>query len=172
MGLAYSRGIPATLALFSSAIVGFPLRRSLCRAASKLRPLHDYGLVVVSLSEGAGALSRADAHCHRVYRLSVLSQNVLGYVNRDFLSFLALAGMFGPFKIGLSRSPRSPLSAILSILIGLGLWLVHYFVDWTYSLEPCTASFSLQPPAATTMAACSLIVYIGADSMTKLSPKR
>jgi Na+/proline symporter len=79
---------------------------------------------------------------------------------------LPLVGMLVPLVMGLYREPRTPLSAVFSILVGLCLWLVHYFAGWTYFFEPWTESLAVPPPAAITMAACSFIVYIGVDAVS------
>ena len=52
---------------------------------------------------------------------------------------LALVGLFAPFVIGL-HLPRAPrLAALASMLIGVGLWMVHVACGWDYFLQPLLA---------------------------------
>ena len=78
--------------------------------------------------------------------------------------------MFVPLAMGLYRKPVSAMPAIASMLVGLGLWLLHYFADWRYFFEPWTSGLPLKPEASLTMTAFSLLVYLVTELATKERP--
>ncbi|HXV64329.1 MAG TPA: sodium:solute symporter family protein [Vicinamibacteria bacterium] len=80
---------------------------------------------------------------------------------------LPLAGMFVPLVMGIYGKPRSAAPAIASMGLGLVLWLVHYFADWTYFLEPWTGELPLAPPASITITAFGFVVYIIVNAASK-----
>ncbi len=193
--------IPVSLGLAGRILAPDSLERAILPALahSFLEPIPSVIFTVVLAS---AVLSTIDSAI--LSPASVLSQNVLGYVNRDFFSPLTLTriavvivtiaslgfafagesaytlledayelplvGMFVPLAMGLYRKPDSAMPAITSMLVGLGLWLVHYFADWSYFFEPWTSGFPLKPPASLTMTAFSLLVYLATELATKKRP--
>lgn len=60
----------------------------------------------------------------------------LAFAGQDILDLLdvafeiSLIALFFPFTMGLFGRPKSDLSGLLSILLGLGVWLVHRYGAW------------------------------------------
>jgi len=80
---------------------------------------------------------------------------------------LPLVGMFVPLAIGLYRKPASPLSASASMLTGLVLWLVHYFLDWTYFFEPFTSSLPVKLPASLAITTLGGAIYLAVEWLAR-----
>ena len=193
--------IPVTLGLAGRILTPDSLEHAILPALARsfLEPIPTVIFTVVLAS---AVLSTIDSAI--LSPASVLSQNVLEYVNRGFFSPLTLTriavvivtmaslgfafagesaytlledayelplvGMFVPLAMGLYRKPDSAMPAIASMLVGLGLWLIHYFADWSYFFEPWTSGLPLKPPASLTMTAFSLLVYLITELATKKRP--
>ncbi len=49
---------------------------------------------------------------------------------------LSLVGLFAAFVIGLHWQPAPRVAALASMLVGVGLWLLHILCGWEYFLQP------------------------------------
>ena len=73
---------------------------------------------------------------------------------------LPLVGLFVPLALGLkAKSPRER-AAIASMLVGSGLWLVHYAAGWEYFVEPLAAEWEAYLPVSLSITLVSLLVYL------------
>jgi Na+/proline symporter len=78
---------------------------------------------------------------------------------------LPLVSLFVPLALGLkAKSPRER-AAIASMLVGAGLWIIHYAADWEYFLEPWTSGWQLSLPVSLTVTFIGLLVYCLANTL-------
>jgi SSS family solute:Na+ symporter len=72
---------------------------------------------------------------------------------------LPLAGLLVPLCAGIyGRRPRE-LCALVSMLVGVGLFMLHYVLDWDRFLAPLTGSWAVELPVALTTAIVSGVAY-------------
>ena len=72
---------------------------------------------------------------------------------------LVFAALFVPLILGLYREPRDGRSAVVSMTVGSGLWLVHLLCDWKAFLEPWPV-LGCHLPASPVIVTCSLVAYL------------
>lgn len=73
---------------------------------------------------------------------------------------LTLVGLLAPMLFALYTQPSSGLPAMASMLVGSGIWLVHFVAGWDVFLQPLTANSSWQAPVALSAATLSVIAYL------------
>jgi len=71
-----------------------------------------------------------------------------------------LVGLLVPMMFGLYTRPRHPASAVASILLGTGIWLVHLLCGWENFLQPIQSMAVPPLPIALAATACSLLAYL------------
>lgn len=72
---------------------------------------------------------------------------------------LPLVSLFVPLALGLKSKYAGERSAITAMLVGAGLWMIHYAADWEYFLEPWTSRWQLTLPVSLTVTLISLVAY-------------
>ena len=72
---------------------------------------------------------------------------------------LPLVGLLVPLVIGLYAGPQREGPAVVAMLVGSGLWMVHFVAGWDEFGQPWTAGSRLHLPVALTAAAVSLVAY-------------
>ena len=116
MGLAYAQGIPATLALFAGAVVGFPLASILVA-----RPLRRFGRFTITDF-------LADRYPHRVVRLLVPALIVLSFTVY-IVAQMKAAGITAEVLLGIPYETALTLATLVFVLyVSVGGMLA---VTWT-----------------------------------------
>lgn len=72
---------------------------------------------------------------------------------------LTLVGLFVPLAIGLYSKLGGAASGLASMIVGGGLWFLHYFMAWDAFMEPFLPA-SLQVPFEIPVTLCGLIGYL------------
>jgi Na+/proline symporter len=72
---------------------------------------------------------------------------------------LTLVGMFVPLMIGLYSFPKSGKAAMASMLVGMGLWFLHFVTGWEKFLEPLPGFSTWKLPFPLAAPLCSLLAY-------------
>src|SRR5690606_6040810 len=72
---------------------------------------------------------------------------------------LTLVGLFVPLMLGLYTRPASERPGLASMLMGTGIWGLHFLLGWESAFPPLTAALDLHLPVALTAAAGSLLAY-------------
>ena len=72
---------------------------------------------------------------------------------------LTLVGLFVPLTLGINSQPRSGLPAIAAMVAGVGVWLIHFALDWEYFLPPSRMFAQREIPLSSAATACSLLGY-------------
>jgi len=49
---------------------------------------------------------------------------------------LTMVGLFIPLMLGLDSRPSSGLAANASMLVGTGIWGLHFVLEWDFFLQP------------------------------------
>jgi solute:Na+ symporter, SSS family len=77
---------------------------------------------------------------------------------------VTLTGLFVPMMFGLFTQPRSGVPALVSMTVGVGLWLFHfvmgYAAGWEYFLEGVAVIGSWRLPTALTVTALAALSYL------------
>jgi solute:Na+ symporter, SSS family len=73
---------------------------------------------------------------------------------------IGLAGLFVPMMFGLFTRPRSGRPAVTSMIVGGGLWLAHYLLDWDVFLEGIAAVGGWQLPASLVATGLAAVAYL------------
>ena len=73
---------------------------------------------------------------------------------------LTLVGLLTPMLFALYTQPRSGLPAMASMLVGSGVWLVHFAAGWEVFLQPLVANAAWQAPVALSAATISVGAYL------------
>lgn len=109
----------------------------------------------------------------RVNRLAVLLVAAcslgVAYAGEDAYALLeeayalTLVGLFVPLMLGLYSRPRSERPAVAAMVVGMGIWAVHFALHWESFLGPDVpfASWELPVPLAAT--AGSLLAYFALE---------
>ncbi|MDA1097218.1 MAG: sodium:solute symporter family protein [Chloroflexi bacterium] len=115
----------------------------------------------------------------RMNRLSVVfvaaCSLALAYIGESAYSMLeaayvlTLVGLFVPLMIGLYSKPRSGKAAVASMLVGTGVWAVHFAFGWESFLEPVPGIGALTLPISLTATACGLLAYLAFEPPWKLA---
>ena len=77
---------------------------------------------------------------------------------------LTLVGLFVPLVFSLLGMPRSPTTAICSMLTGTLVWLAHQLMGWEYFLAPLASVAQYQLPVSLCCLALSVVVYVAGVS--------
>ena len=77
---------------------------------------------------------------------------------------LGLVGLFVPLAIGLYRRPGSEMPALLSMGVGVTLWLVHLGLGWEAFLQPMLAPAEI--PISLSLVTINVVLYLLADRTT------
>ncbi len=72
---------------------------------------------------------------------------------------LTMVGLFVPLMIGLYSLPHGGRAAIASMLVGTGLWGIHFAMDWEVFLQPIHPFQRLQLPLSLMATLCATIAY-------------
>lgn len=72
---------------------------------------------------------------------------------------IGLVSLFVPLVMGMTHEPISGRPAMVSMLGGGLLWLLHYGLGWERFLEPLTWSWSIAPPVALTATFFGFVAY-------------
>ena len=72
---------------------------------------------------------------------------------------LTMVGLFVPLMLGLYSFPENGLAAIQSMVVGTGLWAVHFAMGWETFLPTVPRVSSWQLPLSLSATACALIAY-------------
>jgi SSS family solute:Na+ symporter len=72
---------------------------------------------------------------------------------------LTMVGLFVPLMIGLYSLPHGGRAAIASMLVGTGLWGLHFAMDWEVFLQPIHPFQRLQLPLSLMATLCATIAY-------------
>ena len=95
----------------------------------------------------------------------------VAYVGEDAYALLegayelGLVGLFVPLAFGVYRTPRSELPALLSMGLGIGLWLVHLIAGWDTFAPPLLDG--LEVPVSLPIVTINIGVYLLADRVTR-----
>lgn len=73
---------------------------------------------------------------------------------------LTLVGLFVPMMLALYSDPTSELPAIASMLVGMGIWGVHFAMGWEHFLPPLTDVLGWPLPISLTATAGGLLAYL------------
>jgi SSS family solute:Na+ symporter len=89
----------------------------------------------------------------------------LAYVGEDAYSLLeeayvlTLVGLFVPMMLGLYSRPRSGHAAIASMVVGTGIWGLHFVMGWDHFLPSVALIGSWQLPISLTATAGGILAY-------------
>lgn len=72
---------------------------------------------------------------------------------------LTMVGLFVPLMMGLYRGQPSGPAAVSSMLVGTGVWAVHFLAGWETFLEPVPGFRSWQLPLSLTATGLAAIAY-------------
>lgn len=73
---------------------------------------------------------------------------------------ITMVGLFVPLTMGLYTKPRNELPALVSILVGIGVWLPQYLLGWDHFLQNVTALDQIGLPLSLTATALSFFSYL------------
>ncbi|MDA1274493.1 MAG: sodium:solute symporter family protein [Verrucomicrobia bacterium] len=114
----------------------------------------------------------------RINRLSVVfvaaCSLVLAYFGENAYSMLeeayvlTLVGLFVPLMIGLYSKPKNGRAAIASMLVGTGVWAVHFALGWESFLETVRWIGELALPVSLSATVCGLLAYLAFEPPWKL----
>lgn len=76
---------------------------------------------------------------------------------------LPLVGLFVPLTLGLYRHPKSEHSALASMGVGFGLWVLHYAAGWESFLPPLLGAWEPWLPSSLTVTGMSLLAYLAGE---------
>ncbi|WP_146521049.1 sodium:solute symporter family protein [Stieleria varia] len=91
---------------------------------------------------------------------------VLAYVGESAYELLeeayllTLVGLFVPMMIGLYSIPKNSAAAIASMLVGTGLWAIHFVMGWESFLQPWT---TMTVPLSIAATLGALLAYAAFD---------
>ncbi|HEX9726290.1 MAG TPA: sodium:solute symporter family protein [Vicinamibacteria bacterium] len=77
---------------------------------------------------------------------------------------LPLVALFVPLTLGLKTRSVRERAAIASMLVGSGLWVIHYVAGWEHFFAPLTASWGVYLPVSLTATLFSFLAYLIANS--------
>lgn len=72
---------------------------------------------------------------------------------------LTMVGLFVPLVMGIYGQPASGRGAIFSMLVGMGVWLVHFVASWEYFLQPIELFRWVQFPVSLSATLLALVAY-------------
>lgn len=81
---------------------------------------------------------------------------------------LTLVGLFAPLMMGLYSKPKNGRAAIGGMLVGVGVWAIHFLLGWESFLEPAPGVGRLGLPVSLTAAACGLAAYLTLEPPWKI----
>ncbi len=99
--------------------------------------------------------------------LAYLGESAYELLEEAYL--LTLVGMFVPLMIGLYSFPKSGRAAIASMLVGMGLWVVHFAMGWETFLEPLPGFSGWQLPFSLAATASGLLAYFVLEPPWKIA---
>jgi Na+/proline symporter len=72
---------------------------------------------------------------------------------------LTMVGLFVPLILGLYSHPKSMLPAMLSMLVGTGVWAVHFVLGWETFLPELKYIGEYELPLSLSATGCGLLAY-------------
>ncbi|MGD9857018.1 MAG: sodium:solute symporter family protein [Planctomycetaceae bacterium] len=76
---------------------------------------------------------------------------------------LTLVGLFVPLMLGLYTDPLNARAGTASMLVGTGIWAVHFLLKWEHFLPPLADILGWRLPVSLTAAVCSLLAYFACE---------
>ncbi|MBW3538880.1 MAG: sodium:solute symporter family protein [Planctomycetes bacterium] len=80
---------------------------------------------------------------------------------------ITLTGLFVPLVLGLYFDPRSRHSATAAMVVGAGLWLVHYIAGWDHFLEFLKPLGRWKLSTSLSATTCSLLAYVACEACSR-----
>ncbi|QDU75422.1 Sodium/proline symporter [Bremerella volcania] len=89
--------------------------------------------------------------------LSYAGESAYALLEEAYL--LTMVGLFVPLIVGLYTSPCNSTAAIVSMLVGTGIWAVHFALGWETFLPLTRPLAAMQLPISLSATACALVAY-------------
>jgi len=70
-----------------------------------------------------------------------------------------MVGLFVPLMLGLYSAPVNGRAAVASMLVGTGIWAIHFLMGWDYFLAPLGAFERMRLPLSLGATALALVAY-------------
>ncbi|MCA9071198.1 MAG: hypothetical protein KDA84_19860, partial [Planctomycetaceae bacterium] len=72
---------------------------------------------------------------------------------------LTIVGLFVPLMLGLYSTPKNGQAANASMLVGTGIWAVHFVLGWEFFLEPLAPFHQWEVPLSLSATFFALAAY-------------